>query len=264
VTASVSGRTVALVGPDGAGKSTIARAVVDRLQPSAEYLYMGVNLEASTVMLPTTRLALALKRRRGGGSDMTAPGPASRRPAGIVETARRLVRMTNWIAEETYRAVLARRIQRRGATVVFDRHFFCDYYGAAIAPSPSRRLDQRIHGWILADWYPRPDLTIFLEAPVDVLLARKPGDSRDGVERRLRDYADLARILPAFRTVDADRPLEAVTADVVRLIVEFTDGETSDRTTLDGRPTGPSIARVGGPDDGASGASQDHAAAIAS
>ena len=47
--------------------------------------------------------------------------------------------MTNWLAEEAYRAVLARRLQRRGTVVVFDRHFFCDYYAGAIAPTAEPR-----------------------------------------------------------------------------------------------------------------------------
>jgi hypothetical protein len=45
------GRTVALIGIDGAGKSTVAHEVVSRLPFDASYLYMGVNLEASPVML---------------------------------------------------------------------------------------------------------------------------------------------------------------------------------------------------------------------
>ena len=60
------GRSVALIGIDGAGKSTVAHEVIGRLPFDASYLYMGVNLAASPVMLPTTRLALAIKSRRGG------------------------------------------------------------------------------------------------------------------------------------------------------------------------------------------------------
>ncbi len=57
-------RSVALIGPDGAGKSTIAREVVRTLPVPARYLYMGVNVDSSTRLLPTTRLAFALKRGR--------------------------------------------------------------------------------------------------------------------------------------------------------------------------------------------------------
>jgi thymidylate kinase len=216
------GRTVALVGADGAGKSTVARLVVERLPFDAEYLYMGVNLEASTVMLPTTRLVLAVKRRRGRRPDMTVPiAPDGQRPS-LLLTARRLVRMTNWIAEEAYRAVLSRRIQQRGGTVIFDRHFFCDYHAAAVAPSDvARSLDVRIHGHFLDHWYPRPDLTLFLDAPPAVLVARKHESTIDAASRRRAEFLALGDVLPAFQVVDADRDVEEVVEDVLGRIVTF-------------------------------------------
>ncbi|HET9456805.1 MAG TPA: hypothetical protein VFO78_05665 [Candidatus Limnocylindrales bacterium] len=220
------GRSVALIGVDGAGKSTVAREVVRHLPMDAEYLYMGVNLEASPVMLPTTRLALAIKRRRGGRTDMTVGHEPGAR-TGPLGTIRRLVRMANWLLEETYRAALARRIQRRPATVVFDRHFFCDYYAGAIAPRAGRRpLDVRIHGYVLERWYPRPDLVLFLDAPTEVLIRRKAGTPAFVTQRRA-EYLDLARVLPAFQIVDVDRPTEEVVEDVTRRIVAFLSGETA-------------------------------------
>jgi thymidylate kinase len=216
------GSTVALIGSDGAGKSTVAREVVRRLPIPSGYLYMGVNLEASPVMLPTTRLALAIKRRRGGRSDMTVGHNEPGGGGGPLGSIRRLVRMVNWLAEETYRAALARRIQRTPAVVVFDRHFFCDYYANAIAPTTSpRSLDTRIHGWVLKHWYPRPQLTLFMDAPPEVLVARKAGDSIERVAKRREEYLALADVLPAFQVVDANRPVEVVAEDVVARIVAF-------------------------------------------
>ena len=55
--------TVALVGADGAGKSTVTRLLqtADLPRP-VKTIYMGVNLEASSLMLPTTRALLLLRR----------------------------------------------------------------------------------------------------------------------------------------------------------------------------------------------------------
>jgi thymidylate kinase len=223
------GRSVALIGADGAGKSTIAHRVVAQLPFDAAYLYMGVNLEASTVMLPTTRLALILKQRRGRRPDMTVPTAPVGKVTGPFTTLRRLVRMVNWLAEETYRAALARRMQRRGATVVFDRHFFCDYYAAAVAPTDQpRSIDVRLHGWVLRNRYPRPELTLFLDAPPEVLAARKEGTTVEAARARRAEYLALAGVLPAFQVVDADRALDDVVDDVVGRILAFVEEGVSE------------------------------------
>jgi thymidylate kinase len=237
------GRSVALIGIDGAGKSTVAHDVVGRLPFDAGYLYMGVNLDASPVMLPTTRLALAIKRRRGGRADMTAGhGESASRRNGPIASIRRLVRIANWLAEEGYRALLARRIQRRPAVVVFDRHFFCDYYASAVAPGRRRGLDARIHGYVLRRWYPRPDLTLFLDAPPEVLVARKGGETVERLAQRRLEYLDLQGVMPTYQVVDADRPLGEVVDDVVGRIVAFVGGPT--RAEANGQPNEPEPAPV--------------------
>src|SRR3954454_5666071 len=66
--------SVALIGPDGAGKSTITeRLEREPLPAPVKRIYMGVNLQAGGLMLPTTRLALAIKTARGRRPDMVAP-----------------------------------------------------------------------------------------------------------------------------------------------------------------------------------------------
>ena len=54
--------TVALIGADGAGKTTVARRLPDLLPVPVRYLYMGVSTDSSNVMLPTTRVTRRIKR----------------------------------------------------------------------------------------------------------------------------------------------------------------------------------------------------------
>jgi hypothetical protein len=89
---------------------------------------MGVNLEASRLMLPTTRLALELKRRRGGRPDMVGSGAAPSGRRGILRELRSGLRLANWVAEEWFRQAVAWYHERRGRVVLFDRHFLLDYY----------------------------------------------------------------------------------------------------------------------------------------
>jgi len=66
--------------------------------------------------------------------------------------------------------------------------------------------------------YPKPDLTIMLDAPADRLHARKPEATVEWLERRRRQYLELAAVLPEFVVLDVDRPLDDVVADVADLI----------------------------------------------
>jgi thymidylate kinase len=224
---------VALVGVDGAGKSTVSArlAEIDLPRP-VKVIYMGVNLEASSLMLPTTRLLLATKKARGRRADLTAgpmrdlgaqpvdgstsPGRGSAAEKGSL---RETARLSVWMTEEWLRQLVATSYSWRGRIVVFDRHFFADYYHADVHEAPVARSPmRRFHGWMLQRAYPQPDLTIMLDAPADRLHARKPEATVEWLERRRRQYLELAAVVPGFVVLDVDRPLDDVVADVADLI----------------------------------------------
>ena len=219
------GLTVALIGPDGAGKTTVARALPDRLEAPAKYVYMGVNWDASDHLLPTTRFVRAVRRSRGRREDAGGPPPPPAATASTTSSqpvAKRMAGATwgalalaNRLAEEWYRQFLVWRHVRRGVIVVFDRDFFSDYHAHDIAGGAIRSPSRRIHGYLLEHVYRKPDLVVFLDAPAAVLLARKGEGTLESLERRRQDYLALAGVTPRFVSVDATNSLDDVIGDVI-------------------------------------------------
>ena len=216
--------TVALIGPDGAGKTTVARLLRHELEIPVKYLYMGVNGAASNHMLPTTRIVRAAKRALGkeanaGGPPPPEPGrtpPASPLKQGA-RTVLGTLRLLNQLGEEWYRQLIAWRHVNRGEVVVFDRHFFSDFWAHDIARTRLPVL-RRVHGIVLDRYYPKPDLTILLDAPVEVLWSRKPEGTPFDLARRRREYHRLVELFDGVEVVDATLPPDLVARDVAEVI----------------------------------------------
>ena len=217
--------TIALIGPDGAGKTAIARRLEARQPLPLKYLYMGVNAGAGNVSLPTSRLLHRLRARTHAPGPPASPGeprsdaPRARTPrrrGGLLWSAARLV---HHLAEEWYRQLACWWFEASGRLVVCDRHLVLDY-APEITPKVGG-FDRSVRRWVLTHLYPAPDLVVFLDAPGHVLFARKGEATIQELERRRRAYLRMGERLPGFVRVDATLPLEEVYEQVAAHVLGF-------------------------------------------
>jgi thymidylate kinase len=174
------GLLVALLAPDGAGKSTAVAALHASLPPPVHEVYLGLYSRERPV--------------RGA----LVPGSA---------TLVRLVRQWRGYLE-------AARHRRRGAIVLLDR--YC--YDARLREGEGGWL-RRARTWVLGHACPAPDVTIVLDAPGEILHRRKPEHPVEELEGRRRGYLDLAARY-GWRVVDASQPLTTVHTELEATVLE--------------------------------------------
>jgi thymidylate kinase len=219
--------TIALVGADGAGKTTIAQTLAQSFPRPIKYLYMGTSIQSSNVSLPTARLAWWLKqrayRRQLQQTGQAVPTQIATHQVEQQGLSRgrlaKVARLAYRLTEEWFRQMVAWIYQLRGYLVLYDRHFFFEYL-------PSQQPTQltwcdRLHRWHLQHCYPRPDLVIFLDAAPAILYSRKPEWDLAHLQQYRTGLLAQGQCVANFVQVDAAQPLEQVLAEVRALILQF-------------------------------------------
>jgi len=234
--------SIALIGADGSGKTTIARKLMESPPVPLKYLYMGLNIESSNYALPTSRIVYYLKVYKYKKKNQHLKKEKLKNlslhklhddrkndPRGKLGAAARLL---NRLGEEWYRLMISRIFQFRGFVVLYDRQFIFDAATSAEGEDLKRqRLSSRIHRWILEKLYEKPDMTIFLEAPAEVLFARKGEADLEYLEGRNRAFLKVGKTLDNFIRVDATQPEDAVFTAVCLHIKNFFDNKDQNHLT---------------------------------
>jgi thymidylate kinase len=172
------GRSVALLGLDGAGKSTLARSLRDSFYFPARALYASPT-PRRVVRLPLPGLGLAERLLRLWGKSLTV----------------------GWH-------------KARGRLVVLDRYV----YDALLPPPPGYGLRARVNHWVLSRAAPATDLVVLLDVPAEVAHQRKREHTVAWMAERRQHYLELSRRLPQLRVVDAARAPEPVLWEVTALV----------------------------------------------
>ena len=177
---SSTGVRVVLLGPDGAGKSTLSQGLVDALPLPVHEIYMGV-----------------FRLNRWHRISRYLPGTG----------------LTTRVIGLTWRSAKAQWYARRGHVVVFDRYT----YDAGLRPG-ARGFRSRVSYFMIERSVRAPDVVIVLDAPGEVMFERKREHDISTLEQRRGWYLDIASTLPNAVVVDATQPPAVVLQQAVNAV----------------------------------------------
>jgi thymidylate kinase len=201
-----TGLHVVMLGPDGVGKTT----VVEELQHDLASAFCGIEYGTfAPGLLPT-------KPNPTGGGQPHGKPPRSL-PASIIKAIWWIVYYSVGY-HVTIRPVLA-----RGGLAL--NHRYC-----VDAMVDSRRYRYKGPQWLLRlAWRVarKPDLVFLLDAPPEVVQARKKEVAFEETVRQRDAYRDLVRAMPNGHIIDATQPVANVVADVERAIFRFMADRTA-------------------------------------
>ena len=189
------GLSIALLGPDGAGKSTLAKSIEKRFFLPVRLIYMGSG--------------------EGGGN----PWLARLRVPGLGRPGRLLLLWARFLRSQWDKAV--------GRLVVFDRYT----YDAYLPQGKGVTWPYRLTRWLHARACPSPDLVLILDAPGTVMYERKREQDPVGLENQRQYYLQLQQWLPRVQVVDATQTLDQVQAEVLSRIWNLYASRWQRRTT---------------------------------
>lgn len=206
-----TGLWVAFMGPDGAGKTTVAEAYRARLSTLFDVGHQH-QFHWRPRWLPAPG-----KLAGHSEAEIVVEDPHGKPPRGRLVSLLRFGYF--WLDFVLGHWVRVRPLLVRRNLVSFDR---C-YFDFLVDP---RRFRLQVPHWLLrlvASLVPQPDLIFVLDAPASVLRARKQELGQDEIAAQLDALRALAERQANMHTVNVDRDVPAIVEDLERMTLEFLD-----------------------------------------
>jgi dTMP kinase len=205
----VKGLFVTLEGPEGAGKTVIAKRLVAALERRGRVVLS--TREPGGTRLGERLRAILLEHGVDGGA------PVDPRADALLFNAARAQLVAEVIRPALDRGEVVLCARFADSTLAYQG------YGAGLPIAELRSIADVATGGL------KPDLTILLDVPPEIGLGRKTGDSRNRFEsafdlpfhQRVRaGFLALAGEEPdRFRVIDSARHIDAVTSDVIAAVL---------------------------------------------
>jgi len=225
------GVLVAVLGTDGAGKSTVTARVEQDLAPA--FLSTKRYHRPVASALRWTKLYRAQANSRGSMQAGVATTEADARSASTNTPTKpprklpaSLLKLGLWWADYTVLGYLLCNYPRltTSTLILLDRY----YEDLLVSPEFYRYGGPLWLARLVGRFIPRPDLTILLDAPPEVIQARKRELTFEETTHQREMYLRVMEGSSNGHVVDASKPLDEVVDEVEMIIL----GYLADRTAL--------------------------------
>jgi O-antigen/teichoic acid export membrane protein/thymidylate kinase len=210
----VHGLHIVFLGPDGAGKSSVIRAIREQLGPAFH--------NTSARSFPP-----ALLNRGDDLAPIASTLPHAAPPRSPIASTIRAI--CYWLTYQTVGHLFSIRVDRaRCCLSLHDRHFV----DSLVDPRRYRYTGpKRLLRWI---WRitPKPDLLIVLDAPPQIIQARKSEVTLQETTRQCLEYRSLACELPVATVVDTSVTLTQTVRNIASIIINHMAARTQQQLGL--------------------------------
>lgn len=199
------GISIALLSPDGGGKSTIISKLKDSCSGSfdIEYKYFRPGLFKN----------IGQYKPNAQPESGDNPDPHGKRPNGILKSFIRFFIYNIDFSLGYLLLVWPAKIKRK--LVIFDRYYY-DYYADIYRYhySFSKRVP-RLFSFMI----PSPDLVFVLDAPAEVLFNRKKELEIDEIERQRKSFLDFSKKRKNTFVINVDRSIDDIVKEITSYIL---------------------------------------------
>ncbi len=186
---------IVILGPDGAGKSSVIRGLIGELNQRGRVVKMR-HLKPRIVM------------RRLGESVTIVVDPHGKPPRSALIS---LAKIFVWLMEEWYAYLFQ---ERKAELLLCDRY----YHDLLVDPIRYRYGGPMSIARLIGTLMPQPRLWVLLDAPAEVLQARKQEVPPEETARQRQAYLSQVKKQRNYVIVDASQPLDKVITDVEHAI----------------------------------------------
>ncbi len=206
--ANPTGMSIAILSPDGGGKTTVARELLQRLRKCFrrnEYLHWRPSL------LP--EMNDLIRSRHGLSYRSSGPSSHTRSPQN---SAKSYIRFFYYLFDFLLGHFKVKYLKIKTSIIIFDRYYY-DYF---FDPYRYHFCYQRnlIRGFLPI--IPKPDLVFYLDCDTMTLLKRKQEISKVELERQIKSAKVLRSVIPDCRFVNTEnRSIDDVVSEIAQVIL---------------------------------------------